>query len=708
MSGSNSDSHEQWNKLQKWLKEEHPGYESNLPLRDVPGLERGLVARASKSGDTLLHIPASAMLNPLTLIHDTAIPIHLFPQSSSRPRRTPTAASSSSSTSHHVNSNGEGDDGSSAKRRKPNSKLDTTQLLTLHLALTRDPKGRYKSPWETYIDTLPAEFRPWHPLTWLIPPRPKSTSSQSTPSSSSSPSSSATPQSASKTKNSNKVDLAATTSASHHKDRNDEVGHAEADADWRWWNDLAATGLSPSTKRKVEDVKKRFDEDYAVLSDVLKDEEPFRSHRLADVLDQEDFIWAWLNVNTRSISIPLGLGEPSERMNHTLVPIMDFINHSSDPKIITPRVQQLPTASRARRISQPNYITNGTTNASIPSTGNTRMVSPITPTSATATTTQTNTNSANAHSLRKADKHLIPGKIDFRLVCPERGLDEDEEVFFEYGGHPSSTLFAEYGFCEVPKAPSGRGQNQGQGQDRTEAEAETSPPNPNEPTSQSAAQAGDGEGKIVDGGSTAEESGWLGMRYGEVDVTWLVDELWGSLDVDEAAEKREVLEAIGCWGGNTLHAQPSPAHPSHSLLMTLRVLHTPTSSPKLPSIARGLVSYVSPSVEDRTIESLQGICKRVIKDAKKRAKGIDKLKVKIKTKLKVKDDLAPSPSPSSLPSTDGVNGTGNMNFTKRVEAEAEEMEMTKRGVLEMLCAMGEEEVVIATRVLERIQNGEEL
>ncbi|OCF32077.1 hypothetical protein I316_06233 [Kwoniella heveanensis BCC8398] len=624
MSEPVSASHQEWTKLERWLEEKHPGYQSNLSLRDVPGLERGLVAHASKSGDTLLHIPASAMLNPLTLIHNTTIPLHLFPQSSSRPRRTTTTTVSARAVSSGNNDEEDKSFTSEAKRRKSNNspslkKLDTTQLLTLHLALTRDPHGRHKSPWEGYIGTLPHEFRPWHPLTWLIAPTPSQNASVSksasllTPPSTVGTYSTSSPGHTSTSASSKKKSKSANTHPEHENSDGKFEHYNNSRDEWTWWSQLAEVGLSPSTRRKVEDVKKRFEEDYAALSEVLKEVEPFKNQRLAQLLTQGDFIWAWLNVNTRSISIPLGLGEPSERMNHTLVPIMDFINHSSDPKIITPRVRQLPTASRARRF-------NGGSSSSSTGTANANA-------------------SANAHSLRKADKHLIPGKIDFRLVCPERGLAEEEEVFFEYGGHPSSTLFAEYGFCEVPK-------------DENE-----------------------------------DVRRWLGMRYGEVDVSWLVDELWSSLDEDEAAGKKEVLEAIGCWGGNTLHAQPSPAHPSHSLLMTLRVLHTPRSSPKLPNIARGLISYVSPQVEDRTLETLEGICKRTVRDAKKRVEKIAKL--------------------SSYNSLGAISSGGQM---KNEEAKDEEAALiaTKQGVLGMLSAMCEEEIVIATRVLERIQKGEEM
>lgn len=49
-------------------------------------------------------------------------------------------------------------------------RLNTTQLLTLYLALHRDPPSRKGSPWAKYLATLPESFAPWHPLTWYYRP----------------------------------------------------------------------------------------------------------------------------------------------------------------------------------------------------------------------------------------------------------------------------------------------------------------------------------------------------------------------------------------------------------------------------------------------------------------------------------------------------------------------------------------------------------
>jgi hypothetical protein len=98
------------------------------------------------------------MINPLTLLSTTSIPSHLFPSSVS-PIKPPRRSAAKASIP-----NGDGDN-----RAGPGKHLTTTQLLTLQLALWRvDSTGR--GPWGVYVDTLPAEFRPWHPLSWLVAP----------------------------------------------------------------------------------------------------------------------------------------------------------------------------------------------------------------------------------------------------------------------------------------------------------------------------------------------------------------------------------------------------------------------------------------------------------------------------------------------------------------------------------------------------------
>ncbi|ODN74573.1 hypothetical protein L202_06935 [Cryptococcus amylolentus CBS 6039] len=540
-----------WDSLVAWFEECHVGFRMNIELRDTPGVLRGLVVTEDvKERATLLHIPAASMLNPLTLLASDStskvlskgpnfsIPRHLFPQ--------PSHVTSAVNSSKRLKTSPAGTDSSQSKQ------LDTTELLTLHLALSRDPHKRYTSDWQVYLETLPKDFRPWHPLTWLVKPDP---------------------------------------------------GTKEAVEGWNWWADLYENHASPTLKSKVAEVKKRYDADKAVILSTLRTEEPFKSHSLATTLTEEDLLWAWLNINTRSISIPLGLPGPTERMNHTLVPILDMINHSSDPSVTAPRVKQLPAP---------------------------------TPTPASSTTRakkshkSTSSDDWASHATRYSRNglHLVPGKIDLELIAPERKMAQGEEVMFEYGGHDNATLLAEYGFLEEP-----------------------------------------------DG---ADDQKWLNLKYGELDVGWIVDELWaekvGSLEEDEEdgekGGKRKALEGIGCWGANIIHAQPSPPHPSHSLLMTLRVLHLPTGSPKLTGIQQGYSTYVSPSNELAVMSSLEHICTRVVQEAEKRLKNLKKLDKELKAE-------------------------------KGAIAE-------RQAMLEMMEGLYTEEKVLSKSILERIEAGEDL
>lgn len=104
--------------------------------------------------------------------------------------------------------------------------------------------------------------------------------------------------------------------------------------------------------------------------------------------------------------------------------------------------------------------------------------------------------------------------------------------------------------------------------------------------------------------------------------------------------------------------------------MSLRVLHLPADSPKLPGIQRSYSTYISPSNELATISSLEDICQRVVKESDKRWKALKKLHKDIK-----------------------------------VEGEREE---GKRIVVEMLMGMCVEDKVIAGKILERIEAGEDL
>lgn len=105
--------------------------------------------------------------------------------------------------------------------------------------------------------------------------------------------------------------------------------------------------------------------------------------------------------------MPLGLAEPAGSEwpinNHSFVPLLDMINHSSIPQIFCPKPEPVPSLSVvSKRSMRPS-----------------------------------------------ANMRLTPGKVDLALFAPLRGLSEGEEVTFLYGPHSNAMLFAEYGFTEV-------------------------------------------------------------------------------------------------------------------------------------------------------------------------------------------------------------------------------------------------------------------
>lgn len=166
------------------------------------------------------------MLNPLTMFAAESasrppskgpmysIPRHLYPRPTHKMSSTNSSKRIKTSPTSPVTISTDSGESSSHYRQ-----LDTTELLTLHLALSRDPQKRYYSDWEVYIETLPKEFRPWHPLTWVIKSEPGAKNS-------------------------------------------------EAD-DWNWWNTLYEKHISSTVKAKIQDVKRRYEADVAVVLDVL-------------------------------------------------------------------------------------------------------------------------------------------------------------------------------------------------------------------------------------------------------------------------------------------------------------------------------------------------------------------------------------------------------------------------------------------------------
>ncbi len=252
--------------------------------------------------------------------------------------------------------------------------------LSLHRHSTsQNEDGLIRPPaqWDEYLKTLPPSFRPWHPLTWLSP-------------------SSHAPQ----------------------------------------WKSLLKN-LPTGSRRKLQEVIEPWERDCDVLLKVVKDEtiwdgfgddqmrrwiEGWRGRRREDII--EDLLWGWLNgmfmllsniiiahfsnqhtttpsVNTRSLYIPLLLPSPpsptpsTEQNNHSLCPLLDFVNHSSSD-------------------SQACLL---------------QFVPP-----------------KNGPSTSYGSS--------FRLVSPkDRMLDSGEEVTFSYGARGDEVLFSEYGFVPFQAHP---------------------------------------------------------------------------------------------------------------------------------------------------------------------------------------------------------------------------------------------------------------
>lgn len=307
--------------------------------------------------------------------------------------------------------------------------------------------------------------------------------------------------------------------------------------------------------------------------------EPYVSTGLANKVTDDDLLWGWLNVNTRTVSIPLGLPEyPPEVYNHTLVPLLDMINHSSQSISNNPTHVPTAGASVLRRPGQ------------------------------------------------RAEWHVVPGKVAFRLTAPSGGLKAGEEVTFEYGSHSSATLLSEYGFVEAPRGSLPDDQPSTLLEEAIVEEDESGKRRKGKagPSKKRKVDTSQPDGQGILNGFSVSSRGWVDAKYAEVDFGPYVDKRWEKVSTRTA--KEEVLKAIGCWRKNTIHAQPAPIAPSHTLLMTLRVFHlTASQAGKLDAIKRGAVTYVSPENEGLVRSTLIELCKEVVAESKAALRRLMKL-----------------------------------------------------------------------------------
>ncbi|KAJ7452444.1 hypothetical protein B0H11DRAFT_2073446, partial [Mycena galericulata] len=152
--------------------------------------------------------------------------------------------------------------------------------------------------------------------------------------------------------------------------------------------------LPPSVASALDRLCVRYASDWNTVRAYLRDnllslsqKAGVHLHRADEALEA-DFLWAWLNVNTRCIYHRLK-GTRAHPDNLTLCPILDFANHNASGPCMTPR---LSAAERANV-------------APIPKLGD-----------------------------------------PFTLLSPSTATDPGQELYLTYGAHANRTLFVEYGF----------------------------------------------------------------------------------------------------------------------------------------------------------------------------------------------------------------------------------------------------------------------
>ncbi|KAF8077965.1 hypothetical protein FPV67DRAFT_23223 [Lyophyllum atratum] len=218
--------------------------------------------------------------------------------------------------------------------------LTATQLISLHLFLYR-PTGSQESSdplFGPYISTLPREFDS-HPLTWLCLPHKGNQCSR------------------------------------------------------------LLSSLPPSVMSSLHKLADRFHADWRTVQRYLQESDFGRpvSEVIGPLLEslrtdlphcEENYLWAWLNVNTRCLYHRLEQS-PSHKNNLTLCPILDFANHTIHSSRMSPQ-------------------------------------------------------STNADKMGAAPK--IIGR-DFTIISPSDSITKaGDELYLTYGAHSNRTLFVDYGF----------------------------------------------------------------------------------------------------------------------------------------------------------------------------------------------------------------------------------------------------------------------
>ncbi|RPD66070.1 SET domain-containing protein [Lentinus tigrinus ALCF2SS1-7] len=348
-------------------------------------------------------------------------------------------------------------------------RLSGVQLVSMHIFLHKPPKEEEsRDPvFGSYISTLPRDFSS-HPLTWLV-----------------------------------KRDI------------------KEGDA----WERAALSVLPPSTVQKLSVLQERFLADWQAVGYVLEDSTIIATSSRTDISPAispsngltMDYLWAWLNVNTRCIfyRIQPTLSHPD---NFTLCPVLDFANHSSGHTHIFPVVDSDVWGGVAKK----------------------------------------------------------PPKYFIFFSPSQETIQQGQQLYLQYGMHPNTFLFSEYGFVnDVP------------------------------------------QGAIKSG-----------AYAGEVDVQEPVEELFAQHVL--GPRLKAVLTDESYWGDWTIHAAPTPAHPSYRLMAALRLLHAfddvteigqaafDSTVDQWREVIYGQTDKISLQNEKRWRASLYRICSRVAERARTR------------------------------------------------------------------------------------------
>ncbi|PPQ78094.1 hypothetical protein CVT25_015628 [Psilocybe cyanescens] len=216
-------------------------------------------------------------------------------------------------------------------------KLTCTQAVSLHLMLHRSVDGHSSDPlFGPYISVLPNNFDS-HPFSWLWKKR--------------------------------------------------------HDPDSLSLDTQLANILPRRILEKLDKMTLLFEEDWKRTQDYLRNN-PTLLDKKTGTRIEEDYLWGWLNVNTRCVYHRLAKTR-SDGDNMTLCPILDFANHTTKPPYTTPettRAELWDTGPSAKKKFGDNFV----------------------------------------------------------LLSPSSAASPAEELYLKYGAHSSATLFSEYGFVSNP------------------------------------------------------------------------------------------------------------------------------------------------------------------------------------------------------------------------------------------------------------------